>query len=329
MDVRRIDTDRTFITSPAALLRELELDPALPCLDYARRNQFPLHVPRAFVRRMRHGDPHDPLFVQVWPAAAEAVETPGFSFDAVGELGRRETGGVIRKYHGRALIVTTGACAVNCRYCFRRHFPYAESAADGRDWSATLGALAADSSVSEAILSGGDPLSLSDAKLVALVRGLDTIPHLRRLRIHTRVPIVQPARVNDAFIDWLAHGRLQRIVVVHVNHANEIDAEVTAACRRMRDAGALLLNQSVLLHGVNDSSEALSALSYRLCEVGILPYYLHLLDRVQGAAHFEVQESQAARLMKELVAELPGYLVPRLVREMSGQPAKMRVQWSD
>ncbi|TAM11794.1 MAG: EF-P beta-lysylation protein EpmB [Nevskiaceae bacterium] len=329
MDIAPPSATDGFINSPAELLRELQLDPALPELDAARRREFPLHVPRSFVRRMRCGDPRDPLFLQVWPAAAEAMETAGFSLDAVGELGQREAGGVIRKYHGRALIVTTGACAVNCRYCFRRHFPYAQSAADGHDWHTTLDTLAADPSISEAILSGGDPLSLSNARLAALVHGLDAIPHLKRLRIHTRVPVVQPSRVDAGCIGWLTGGRLQRIVVVHANHANEIDADVAAACQRLRGTGALLLNQSVLLRGVNDSATALATLSYRLCEVGILPYYLHMLDRVQGAAHFEVQELEATRLMKELVAELPGYLVPRLVREISGRLAKTRVQWSD
>lgn len=317
-----------FISSPTALLRALELDPALPCLDYAQRRNFPLRVPRGFVARMRHGDPHDPLFLQVWPAAAEAVQTPGFSFDAVGELDQRSTGGLIRKYRGRALVVVTGACAVHCRYCFRRYFPYGESMAKGHDWTPTLDAIAADPSLDEVILSGGDPLSLSDAKLIPLVTALDAIPHLKRLRIHTRAPVVLPQRVDAALLRWLGTGRLQRVVVLHVNHANEIDAAVAAACHQMRGTGALLLNQSVLLRGVNDNVQALRQLSLRLCEINILPYYLHLLDRVQGAAHFEVPPRQAQRLMRELVKVLPGYLVPQLVRELPGASAKTRVKWS-
>ncbi|HEU0196664.1 MAG TPA: EF-P beta-lysylation protein EpmB [Nevskiaceae bacterium] len=320
-------TDR-FVTSAAELLRLLELDPALPLLDYEHRRQFPLHVPLSFVHRMRHRDPHDPLFVQVWPAAAEAVEAVGFSRDAVGELDQRQPGGVIRKYQGRALVITTGACAVNCRYCFRRHFPYAESAADGHDWQTTLEVLAADTSLSEVILSGGDPLSLTDTKLASLAHGLDAIGHLKRLRIHSRLPIVQPGRINASLLDWLGTGHLQRIMVVHANHANEIDDAVASACGKLHDAGVMLLNQSVLLRGVNDQADALVALSERLCEVGVLPYYLHLLDRVQGAAHFEVPEARATALMRDIVKRLPGYLVPRLVREVPGVPAKTRIRWS-
>ncbi|HEU0198098.1 MAG TPA: EF-P beta-lysylation protein EpmB [Nevskiaceae bacterium] len=323
----RLVADR-YVTSAAELLRLLELDPALPLLDYERRRQFPLHVPLGFVHRMHHRDPHDPLFLQVWPAAVEAVEAAGFRRDAVGELDQRQPGGVIRKYQGRALVITTGACAVNCRYCFRRHFPYAESAADSHGWQTTLEVLAADTSLNEVILSGGDPLSLTDTKLAVLAHGLDTIGHLKRLRIHSRLPIVQPDRINASLLDWLGTGRLQRIMVVHANHANEIDEAVASACRKLHDAGVMLLNQSVLLRSVNDQADALVALSERLCEVGVLPYYLHLLDRVQGAAHFEVPEARATALMRDIVKRLPGYLVPRLVREVPGVPAKTRIRWS-
>ncbi|HEX7381554.1 MAG TPA: EF-P beta-lysylation protein EpmB [Nevskiaceae bacterium] len=317
------------VTSPEELLRILELDPRLPTLDYERCRKFPLRVPRGFVARMHRGDPHDPLFLQIWPAAAEAREVPGFTADAVGELGQRQPGGVIRKYYGRALVIVTGACAVNCRYCFRRHFPYGESMADNHDWQATLDVIASDETISEVILSGGDPLSLPDAKLAALAAGLDVIPHVRRLRVHSRIPVVLPERVDDGLLGWLGTGHAQRIMVLHVNHAHEIDDSLASACKRMHDAGVMLLNQSVLLRGVNDSVAALRALSERLCDIGVVPYYLHMLDRVQGAAHFEVSEARAKGLMRELVTLLPGYLMPRLVRELPGEPAKTRVTWSD
>lgn len=317
-----------LVTSAERLLKLLELDPHLPELDYERRRRFPLRVPLAFVSRMRRGDPQDPLFLQVWPAAAEAVEAAGFSADAVGELDQRSSGGIIRKYHGRALVIATGACAINCRYCFRRHFPYADSMADGHDWEPTLRALAADDTLDEVILSGGDPLSLTDTKLAVLARGLDNIPHLKRLRIHTRVPIVMPQRVDAALLEWLGTGRLQRIVVLHSNHPREIDAAVAAACHRLRSVGALLLNQSVLLRQVNDKAQTLQVLSTRLCAVGVMPYYLHMLDRVEGASHFEVSIQHARTLMQELAGVLPGYLVPQLVRELPGAGAKTRIEWS-
>ena len=315
------------VTTPEALLRLLELDPALPSLNFAQRRHFPLRVPRAFVARMRRGDPHDPLFLQVWPSDREAVEAPGFLHDAVGELDRRSEGGVIRKYRGRALVITTGACAVHCRYCFRQHFPYGESLATRDRWNPTLAAIAADTSLVEVILSGGDPLSLTDDKLAKLAQGLNAIPHLRRLRIHTRQPVVLPQRVDTALLDWLDRCRLQKWMVLHINHANEIDDALIKACTRLHEAGVHLLNQSVLLRGVNDSVAALLALSERLLDAGVLPYYLHMLDRVQGAAHFEVGEARAGQLMRALSARTAGYLVPRLVRETAGAPAKTGVSW--
>ncbi len=315
------------VTTPEELLRLLDLDPTLPGLDFERRRRFPLRVPHAFVARMRRGDPQDPLFLQVWPSTQEGVETPGFLHDAVGELDRRSDGGVIRKYRGRALVITTSACAVHCRYCFRRHFPYGESLATRDRWKPTLATLAADSSINEVILSGGDPLSLTDDKLANLVQGLDSIPHLRRLRIHTRQPVMLPQRVDPALLGWLNNCRLQKWMVLHINHANEIDDSLIEACSRLRGGGVHLLNQSVLLRNVNDSVEALLALSERLSDAGILPYYLHMMDRVQGAAHFDVSEARAAAIMRALSASTSGYLVPRLVREIAGAPAKTGLSW--
>jgi len=319
--------DAALVTRPDELLGLLDLDPALPCLDYQRLRDFPLRVPRGFVQRMRKGDAEDPLFLQVWPAGAEGLDSAGYSSDAVGDLASLKSGGLIHKYQGRALLITTGACAVNCRYCFRRHFPYGDSLASRGNWRVALEQIAADPSIEEVILSGGDPLSLSDDKLSALVTQLDQIPHLRRLRLHTRTAVVLPERVDQALLDWLGRSRLQKVVVLHVNHAEEIDAAVEAAITRLRNAGATLLNQSVLLRRVNDSAGILASLSERLFACGVLPYYLHLLDRVQGVGHFEVNEINAVKIMGELAARLPGYLVPRLARETPGAPAKTLLSW--
>jgi L-lysine 2,3-aminomutase len=316
-----------YLSRPAELLELLELDPALPCLHYDRLRDFPLRLPRGFALRMRRGDPADPLFLQIWPAAEEAAETPEFSTDAVGDLARLKSGGIIHKYHGRALVVATGACAVHCRYCFRRHFPYGEALASRGQWRQTLAQIGRDSTIAEVILSGGDPLSLSDDKLSDFVAGLQAIPHVRRIRLHTRTPVMLPERVDDALLRWLGGTRLQKVVVLHVNHANEIDNAVEEAIARLRGTRATLLNQSVLLRRVNDSAAALAELSERLFACGVLPYYLHLLDRVQGAGHFEVNEQEGVKLMGELAGLLPGYLVPRLARELPGAPAKTLVPW--
>lgn len=315
------------VSRPAELLALLGLDPALPALDHERLKGFPLRVPRGFVAKMRHGDPRDPLFLQVWPAAREAEEVTGYTLDAVGDLAKRVDGGLIHKYRGRALVIATGACAVHCRYCFRRHYPYADDAAPRGGWRATLDALRADPSIEEVILSGGDPLALSDRRLAELADGLAAIPSLRRLRIHTRLPVVLPSRIDDSLLGWLAPLPLQKVVVVHANHANEIDDEVAAACARLRSADSTLLNQSVLLNSVNDTTDALANLSEALFKAGVLPYYLHVLDRVQGAAHFDMDDHHAKALMRELAARLPGYLVPRLVREIAGEPAKTLLPW--
>ena len=286
---------------------------------------FPLRVPRGYVARMRPRDPADPLLRQVLPLATEDTLTPGFGKDPVGDLAALASPGVLHKYHGRALVVTTGACAIHCRYCFRRHFPYADAQGRGADWTPVLDYLAQDESREEVILSGGDPLALSDSRLATLTRELDQIPHLQRLRIHTRLPIVLPERVDAGLLAWLTTTRLKPVMVLHANHAQELDDNVSAALARLSHSGVYLLNQSVLLRGVNDSVTSLRTLSERLFACGVLPYYLHLLDRVQGAAHFEVQEAQARSLLQELGGQLPGYLLPRLVREQAGAAAKRLV----
>lgn len=313
------------VTDPQELLRLLDLDPsrtpgALAAAAPAAK-AFPLRVPRGFVRRMRRGDANDPLLRQVLPGVRELIEHPGFESDPLGERAVMRAPGLLQKYHGRALLIATGACAVHCRYCFRREFPYADAAEGGR-WQGALAAVAADASIEEIILSGGDPLSLTDARLAQLTDALRAVPHLRRLRIHTRTPIVLPERVDAGLVHWLGTLPWPVVVVLHSNHANEIDDSVRAAAARLRAAGTTLLNQSVLLAGINDSLAALESLSQALWTAQVLPYYLHLLDRVRGTAHFEVPEPRARALMMQLAARLPGYLVPKLVRESAGAPGK-------
>jgi EF-P beta-lysylation protein EpmB len=313
------------ITDPAELCAILGLDAALILPAIAAAKGFSLRVPRSYVGRMRHGDPRDPLLLQVLPLAAELDEATGYGTDPVGDMDSRAAPGLLHKYHGRALLIATGACAVHCRYCFRRHFPYAEESALQHGWQPALERLRADDSVNEVILSGGDPWSLSDRRLRQLTDALQAIPHVRRLRVHTRYPIVLPERVDCGLLDWLSGLRLQKVVVMHANHTREIDEPVREACRKLAGAGATLLNQSVLLAGVNDTVEALAELSEALFETQVLPYYLHVLDKVQGAAHFDIGTERALRLHEELTARLPGYLVPRLVREVPGAPAKTPV----
>ena len=311
------------ISDPAQLLRALDLEPSLGCATSGR--DFSLRVPQSYVARMRKGDRHDPLLRQVLPIVEEQAVAPGFRYDAVGDLKAMTIPGLLHKYHGRVLLIATGACAIHCRYCFRRHFPYADAHAATGQWEAALGYIRADSSIREVILSGGDPLSLTDQRLALLANRLAEIPHLHTLRVHTRLPIVLPARVTDALLAWLTGSRLKPVIVVHVNHANELDDAVRTALGRFSAVQVPLFNQAVLLRGVNDSVTALTDLSHALFDTAVTPYYLHLLDKVQGAAHFEVDEATACRLLDELRSILPGYLVPRLVREREGAPNKLAV----
>ena len=313
---------REAVRDPRELLALLGLDPAALGVSDAAAAQFPLRVPRGFVAKMRHGDPHDPLLRQVLPLDAEMKPMPGFSLDAVGDGAAKAADGVIRKYRGRALLIATGSCAVHCRYCFRRHFDYATETAAAGNWREAVDLIRADTDIDEVILSGGDPWSLSTAKLTELTDALTTVPHLKRLRVHTRLPVVLPERVDAPLLAWLRGLPWPMTVVLHANHANEIDCSVERACRALREAGVTLLNQAVLLRGVNDSVDALAALSERSHAAGVLPYYLHQLDRVQGSAHFEVHDDEARRLHAALAARLSGYLVPRLVREVAGDPGK-------
>ncbi|MGH8469414.1 MAG: EF-P beta-lysylation protein EpmB [Gammaproteobacteria bacterium] len=314
------------ISRPDELLRCLELPPDVFGQPGISPTGFPLRVTRGFVARMRKGDPLDPLLRQVFPLASEATTAKDFSLDPVGDLGAQVRRGVLHKYQGRALFIVTGGCAIHCRYCFRQHFPYGSANAGLDRWQGALDYLRRDSSITEIILSGGDPLAVTDQRLAALVAELDRIRHLERLRIHTRMPIVLPERIDDRCLAWLGATRLRTVIVVHANHGAEIDEEVSEAIQRLRAIGAILLNQSVLLRGVNDTLPALVDLSERLVAAGILPYYLHLLDRVQGAAHYDTPRAHAVALMAGLRSRLPGYMVPRFVREQPGVPYKVPIE---
>jgi len=306
------------ISHPRELVTELGLDPALVGPAEAAGAAFRLRVPRSYVSRIRRGDPNDPLLRQILPVGAELADVGDYTADPLGEHAALRAPGLLQKYHGRALLITTSACAVHCRYCFRREYPYTNDRLNE-----ALTEIASDSSIEEVILSGGDPLSLSDARLTSLTDAIQRIPHVRRLRVHTRQPVVLPSRVDEGLTEWLTQLRLPVVFVLHVNHANEIDSEVRAACALLRDSGVTLLNQTVLLRGVNDDADALADLSRALFDAGVLPYYLHVLDHVRGAAHFDVPEARARLIAGQLAAKMPGYLVPRLAREIYGAPAKV------
>lgn len=311
------------ITDPLELLRLLKLDQHLELVAGIRARQlFVLRVPRPFVARMQPSDPQDPLFRQVITLADEFEVLPGFSADPLQEQ-QGSVPGLLHKYHNRVLLIVKGSCAINCRYCFRRHFPYQAHPGNKRHWQQALAYIAEHTELDEVILSGGDPLMAQDEALGWLIAEVAKIPHIRRLRIHTRLPIVIPSRITMPLCQHLSSSRLAVIMVTHINHANEIDAAVCQSMDRLKQVGVTLLNQSVLLRGINDSVDALANLSQALFEAGILPYYLHLLDRVAGAGHFLVDDQQARVLMAGLLSRVSGYLVPRLTREIGGKPNKV------
>jgi L-lysine 2,3-aminomutase len=313
---------KSAIRDAAELCRRLGLPPEFIAPAKRAAATFPLFVPEPYLSRIRPGAPSDPLLRQVLPLDAELDETLGYTADPVDDAAAQVSEGLLRKYAGRALLITTGACAVHCRYCFRRHFPYSEAPKGLEAWTTALEAIAADPSLDEVILSGGDPLTLADNFLAELIRRIATIDHIRRIRVHTRLPIVIPQRVTADLIAALRQTRLAPIVVVHANHPQEIDAEVRTAFAQLADAGIPLLNQAVLLRGVNDDVEALIELSQTLVNNRVMPYYLHQLDPVQGAAHFQVPEETGLALIAELQSRLPGYAVPRYVRETPGKESK-------
>ena len=309
--------------SAAELLAFLHLPASLA--DGLAEKQFKTRVPRGFAARMQPGNRYDPLLLQVLAVGEELQITDGFIADPLVEVAVTPLSGLIHKYHGRVLLTVAGACAVNCRYCFRRHFPYQENNPGRAGWQQAIDYIAKDPCIHEVILSGGDPLLATDQVLASLLTQLAAIPHLHTLRIHTRIPVVLPERINESFINLLATNRLHKVVVLHCNHAQELDAQVMDACAALRQIGCHLLNQSVLLAGVNDNAQILAELSERLFACGVLPYYLHLLDKVQGAAHFDVSLDEAVIIFRQLQSLLPGYLVPRLAREEAGKSNKTLV----
>lgn len=296
----------------------------LPVSKDAART-FALKVPRSFAEAIEKGNPHDPLLRQVLPIREEMQVYPGYSDNPVGDLEAANKAGVLHKYHGRVLLINTGSCAINCRYCFRRSFPYADLQLGKEKETAALRYIRENPDITEVILSGGDPLLLSDARLQRLFRQIAHIAHVKRIRVHSRLPIVLPARITQGLLDVLTQSAKPVVLVVHCNHPNEITERVAEACRFLKQKGIVLLNQSVLLRGVNDNAADLAALSERLFENGVMPYYLHLLDKVNGAGYFEVGDVEALELIRQIQARLPGYLVPKLVKEVAGADSKQYV----
>jgi len=309
---------------PADLLRYLGLEQTHIAAMQSAMTGFPMLVPRGFAALMRPGDPRDPLLLQVMPGAAELLGAPGYCADPVNDGAALRAPGLLQKYSGRALLIATGACAIHCRYCFRRHFPYAEQASGGR-FDAALAMIRSTPDLHEVILSGGDPLMLDDSSLYQLIERLKEIRQLRRIRLHTRLPVVLPSRVTSRLCELLSGGPPRTVVVVHVNHPAELGTAAADALRMLGEARIPLLNQSVLLRGINDDADSLMMLAERLFDLGVGNYYLHQLDKVEGAAHFEVSDDRALDLLGALRARLPGYLVPRLVREIAGADSKTAI----
>ncbi|MGC9421043.1 EF-P beta-lysylation protein EpmB [Vibrio sp.] len=311
----------TGISDPSQLLTQLDIDPTPWQAGFKAREMFAQRVPLSFVHRMEKGNPNDPLLRQVLPLSEEFELYPGYSTDPLAEQ-NNAIPGLLHKYHNRCLLIVKGGCAINCRYCFRRHFPYQDNKGNKQTWQRSIDYIAQQPPLNEVILSGGDPLMAKDHELSWLIEQIAAIPHIKRLRIHSRLPVVIPARITDELVDLCAKTRLQVLLVTHINHANEINLELQQQMARLRAVNVTLLNQSVLLKGVNDSVDAQVALSEALFDADILPYYLHVLDKVQGAAHFFVSDDEARLIMAGLIERVSGYLVPKLTREIGGRPSK-------
>lgn len=323
---QRVDWRKSLaeaITSPKELIKVLQIEDLVTNEAFAGIKDFPLRVPHGFAARMKKGTLNCPLLKQILPLDVEQVVTENYSRDPLFENKVNPSPGLLHKYQGRILLTATGACAVHCRYCFRRYFPYSENNPGTAGWQQSLEYIAKDSSISEVILSGGDPFILPDKQLQWLSNEVCKIPHVTTLRFHTRIPVVLPERITTEFLEWWHSLSLQKVLVLHSNHANEFNEEIDDVLNALQDHKTTLLNQAVLLRGINDSTVTLVELSRRLFKAGVLPYYLHLLDKVQGTAHFDIPESQAHFLHLEMQAELPGYLVPRLVREVPGAASKV------
>lgn len=315
---------REVITEPEKLLKMLNIAPNDYKQHFKARQLFPVRVPKPFIKRMKKGDINDPLLKQVMPLKKEFIVTDGFSQDPLQEHASAVEG-LLHKYKSRVLMIVKPGCAINCRYCFRRHFPYQENSPNKQRWQQALTYIGEHKEVSEVIFSGGDPLMASDEHLTWLVEQIEAIPHVKRLRIHTRLPVVIPNRITTDLTNLLKNSRLKATIVLHINHSNEMDADFAKALEPLRQAGIPLFNQSVLLNGINDNAEALIALSENMFDIGITPYYLHLFDQVQGAAHFDVSEERAVSIAKEMLAALPGFLMPTLVKEIAGEANKTPV----
>lgn len=315
------------ITDPFDLYRLLELDNHdISFTMLQAKKQFPLRVPRPFVEKMKKGDINDPLLLQVISTANELIHVDGYSVDPLHEQ-ENAIPCLLHKYQNRALLITKTNCAINCRYCFRRHFPYAENQSNKENIRSALNYIQSNAMLEEIILSGGDPLMAKDHEIAWLISALEAIPHIQRLRIHSRLIAVIPNRVTEQLLQHFQQTRLQIVLVTHINHPNEIGDDVIHAMKRLKQHNVTLLNQSVLLKNINDNANVLAQLSNKLFEAGILPYYLHLLDRVQGAAHFMVDDEQAQNIMRELSAKISGYLVPKLAREVAGEMNKRTISY--
>lgn len=308
-------------SDPKSLLEYLELPAEDFVQDIQARELFPMRVPRSFAARMKKGDPLDPLFLQVFPHLQEFTKQSGFSLDPLQEQNNQQPG-ILHKYQNRLLLLVRGGCAVNCRYCFRRHFPYSDNHLNKAEWQQALSYIQDNPQIDEVIYSGGDPLMAKDDFLAWLTQQVAAIKHVRRLRIHSRLPVVIPSRITTELIQWFTETRLKPVMILHINHANEINSSLASAIQKLKRAGVTLLNQAVLLKNINDTADAQIDLNEGLFEIGVMPYYLHVLDKVEGASHFDYPEPQAKQLMAEIIKRQPGYLVPKLVREIGGQPGK-------
>lgn len=311
-----------LVRRPEDLIHRLQLDPALLPAAILAAEAFPVRATESYLARIKPGDPNDPLLRQILPLGAELTSPDDYSRDPLHELDANPVPGLVHKYAGRVLLVASGACAINCRYCFRRHFPYQDNNPGRQEWQGALEYIRNDESLEEVILSGGDPLAVSDNQFAWMLEQIEAIPHVTRLRIHSRLPIVLPSRISTELIGILQASRLDKVLVVHANHPQELDVEVGACLSRLKSANVVLLNQSVLLAGVNDDASILATLSRQLFALGVLPYYLHLLDKVTGAGHFAVPDETARQIQQTLMHTLPGYLVPRMVREVAGALSK-------
>ena len=312
---------RQVITDPKKLLTLLDINTDDYLQHFKARQLFPVRVPLPFIKRMKNGDFNDPLLKQVMPLSSEFIVTDGFTTDPLQEHDTVAEG-LLHKYKNRVLMIVKSGCAINCRYCFRRHFPYQENSPNKQRWQQALDYITVHTEISEVIFSGGDPLMASDEYLAWLVKQIETISHIKRLRIHTRLPVVIPNRITPDLVNLLSQSRLKSTMVLHINHGNEIDADLGKALEFLRDARIPIFNQSVLLKGINDNAETLIELSEKMLDNGIIPYYLHLFDSVQGAAHFDVTEEEAICIVNKMLATLPGFLMPKLVREIAGESSK-------